>query len=289
MEMINFIADNPCVFYTIVAWLSLCIGSFLNVVIHRLPKILFNQWSQESHAFLYPNKSTPDIPKYTLSKPRSHCPKCDIQLRWYHNIPLISWVVLKGKCASCKTPISARYPFVELLTMVLSVAIAWKFGFTFTTLFAIIFTQITIALFFIDWDHMILPDRLVFPLIGLGLLVNTQSTFASPVFSIYGAVFGFMSLWSIYIIMKAITGREGMGYGDFKYLAAIGAWFGPLVLPKIFMISALSGLAFVVVAFIIGKIRKKDKEQNTEGADQNFKIPFGPHLAIAALITLFTL
>ena len=283
MEFLNFVEANPVVFYVLVGWLSLCVGSFLNVVIHRLPTMLNNYWRKECLQFLHPEDPLPDTPKYTLSQPASHCPKCEFKIRWYHNIPVFSWLALKGKCSGCKSRISARYPFVEALTMVLSLAVAFKFGFTLTTLFAIIFTHVTIAIFFIDFDHMIIPDRLVFPLIGLGLLINSQSLFVSPQMAIYGAVIGFLSLWIIYIIMKLLTGKEGMGYGDFKYLCAIGAWFGPLILHHIFIISALSALAFVVVACTIIHKMKGDTSQPMR------VIAFGPHLAIAAWIVLITL
>lgn len=281
MELLNFIEANPFIFYIIVGWLSLSIGSFLNVVIHRLPMILDSQWRTECNQYLHPNEITPPPPKITLSHPRSHCPKCNFQLRWYHNIPVFSWLALKGKCSSCNNPISVRYPCIELLTMTLSLAVAWKFGFTLTTLFALIFVQVSIALFFIDLDHMILPDRLVFPLIGLGLLINTQSVFVSPELSIYGAVFGFLSLWTIYIIMKLVTGKEGMGYGDFKYLAAIGAWFGPLTLHHIFVISAVMGLAVA-----IGSAIKMKKLGHSQGSQP---IAFGPYLVFAAIYLLFSL
>lgn len=281
MEFFEFLANNPFAYYAVVGLFSLLIGSFLNVVILRLPRILDNEWKYECHLYLYPDQEPPETPKLTLNHPRSHCVGCGNSLKWYHNIPVFSWLALKGKCGFCSSKISMRYPLIELLTAVLSVIVAIKFGFTYQALFGIIFTHISIALFFIDLDHQILPDRLVFPLIGLGLLVNSQSLFISPTLAIYGAIIGFMSLWVIYILMKFITGKEGMGYGDFKYLCAIGAWFGPLILHHIFIISAVSGIAYYIISLVIAG-RSTSSSAPTQ-------IAFGPHLAIAAWVVLITL
>lgn len=279
MNFLFLLETTPAVFYALVALLGLFVGSFLNVVIHRLPTILKQQWCIDCSTYLYPDDEPPKFEKYTLSHPRSHCPNCNATIRWYSNIPLVSWLLQKGKCRDCNQPISARYPLIEFLTMALSLAVAFKFGFSIQALFALIFVYVSIALFFIDAEHKLLPDRLVFPLIGLGLIINVKSVFVSPDMAILGVVIGFTSLWSIYIIMKLITGKEGMGYGDFKYLAAIGAWFGPLVIAPIFVYSAALGLFYVLGGFIARKIHGSENCRNPQ-------IAFGPFLVISAFIIM---
>ena len=270
-EVISFFQSNPSIFYICIAILGLCIGSFLNVVILRLPKMMAQEWRQECQLFLHPEQSVIDHDKLTLSHPASTCPNCQHRIRWYENIPVFSWFfLLRGKCSQCKTPISFRYPFVEIATMLCSVLVAFKFGVSVETLFGIIFTWILITLTGIDFDTQLLPDRLTYPLIGLGLAVNSYSLFATPTQAIWGCLLGFLSLWSVYIIFKLITGKVGMGHGDFKLLAALGAWLGPLHLPLIILLSSLVG---AIIGIILLKVTKENKP-----------FAFGPYLAIAGWI-----
>lgn len=278
--MIQTFKEVPLFFYFFVCYMSLCVGSFLNVVIYRLPLILNREWQIEASQILHPDQPEPAIEKVSLLFPKSHCPTCKSSIKWYYNIPVFGWIFLKGKCSECHSKISFRYPFVELLTGILGVMVAWKFGVTIYTLYALIFTYVLIALFFIDFDHKILPDRLVFPLIAMGLLVNTQTTFVSPTLAIYGAAIGFLSLWAIYIMFKFVTGKEGMGYGDFKLMCALGAWFGPLFMHYAFLIAAVSGLVFVIASTVIRKIKQDDQTPP-------LTIAFGPHIAIAGWLIMF--
>ena len=270
MQLIQLLQESATVFYFTVAFLGLCIGSFLNVVIYRLPKMMYQEWQLECHSFLHPEQEAPAQDTYTLSTPASTCPKCEHHIRWYENIPLISWLFLRAKCSQCKHPISIRYPLVELATMLCSLIIAYHFGATLETVFGLIFTWVLIALTGIDFDTQLLPDRLTYPLIGLGLAVNSYALYVSPSQAIWGSLFGFLSLWSVYILFKLLTGKEGMGYGDFKLLAALGAWMGPMMLPLIILLSSLVG---AVVGIILLKVTKENKP-----------FAFGPYLAIAGWI-----
>lgn len=279
-QLIQSFQDVPLFFYIFVMYMSLCVGSFLNVVIYRLPLILNQQWEVEAHHILHPDQLPPVKNKVSLLLPKSHCPSCKTSIKWYQNIPVFSWIFLKGKCGECKTKISIRYPFVEILTAVLGFMVALKFGVTLFTIYGLIFTYILIALFFIDLDHQILPDRLVFPLIAMGLLINAENAFVSPSYAIYGAAVGFFSLWLIYIVFKLITGKEGMGYGDFKLMCALGAWFGPLFIQNAFLIASISGLLFVVVSTMIRKIKNEDQAPQ-------LAVAFGPHIAIAGWLIMY--
>lgn len=270
MQFLQLLQENTAVFYLSIAFLGLCIGSFLNVVIYRLPRIMENEWQQECQAFLHPDQPIVTTEKFTLSTPASSCPHCQHKIRWYENIPLISWLLLKGKCSNCKQPISIRYPLVELGTMLCSLVIAYHFGPSIETVFGLIFTWILIALTGIDFDTQLLPDRLTYPLIGLGLSINSYAIFTSATQAIWGCLIGFLSLWIVYIIFKMITGKEGMGYGDFKLLAALGAWMGPLQLPLIILLSSFVG---AIIGIILLKVTK-----------ENRPFAFGPYLAIAGWI-----
>lgn len=270
-SLISLFNEMPTLLYVVVGILSLCVGSFLNVVIYRLPKILENEWKQEAHYILYPEQPIPQFPKFTLSLPASTCPKCKHHIRWYENIPVISWLILlRGKCSQCQLPISCRYPLVELATMLCSLAVVYVFGFSLAMCAGLIFTWILIALTGIDFDTQLLPDRLVFPLWGLGLAVNSVAMFISPVQTIWGSLIGFLSLWIVYILFKIFTGKEGMGYGDFKLLGALGAWLGVAQIPNILFISALIG------SLVGGYFLLKYKESRP--------FAFGPYLAIAGWI-----
>ena len=269
-ELIAYFIDNPTALYIAVGLLSLCIGSFLNVVIYRTPKMMEQEWRQDCHMFLHPEQAIIDESKLTLSKPASTCPKCHTEIRWYQNIPVISWLVLRGKCGSCQNPISIRYPLIELLTALASLVIVSVFGPTLQMLFGLLLTWMLIALTFIDFDTQLLPDRYTLTLAALGLGINSYAIYISPTFAIWGYIIGFLCLWIVYYLFKIITGKEGMGYGDFKLLAALGAWMGPLMLPLIVLLSSLVG---AIIGIILLKIRK-----------ENQPFAFGPYIAIAGWI-----
>ena len=269
-ELIAYFIDNPTALYIAVGLLSLCIGSFLNVVIYRTPKMMEQEWRQDCQMFLHPDQAIIDESKLTLSKPASTCPKCRTEIRWYQNIPVISWLVLRGKCGSCQTPISIRYPLIELLTALASLVIVSVFGPTLQMLFGLLLTWILIALTFIDFDTQLLPDRYTLTLAALGLGINSYAIYISPTSAIWGYIIGFLCLWIVYYLFKIVTGKEGMGYGDFKLLAALGAWMGPLMLPLIVLLSSLVG---AIIGIVLLKIRK-----------ENQPFAFGPYIAIAGWI-----
>lgn len=255
------------------AILGLCVGSFLNVVIYRTPLMLEQQWLHECQCLLNPYQHIEPEPAITLSRPASRCPHCGHFIRWYENIPVISWLILlRGKCSDCGTPISFRYPLVEIITAILSVLVIVKFGVTLKGGSALILTWVLIALTGIDFDKQLLPDRFTLPLAGLGLLVNTQSLFVSPTQAIWGYVIGFLCLWVVYQLFLLITGKEGMGYGDFKLLAGLGAWLGPMMLPLIILLSS-------VIGTIVGVILIKQSGESKPFA-------FGPYIAIAGMVAL---
>jgi len=269
-EFISYLINNPTALYLAVGLFSLCIGSFLNVVIYRTPKMMEQEWRTDCQLFLHPEQPIIDESKLTLSKPASTCPKCQTEIRWYQNIPVISWLALGGKCGSCKNPISIRYPLIELLTSVCSLVIVAVFGPTLQMLFGLLLTWILIALTFIDFDTQLLPDRYTLTLAALGLGINSYAIYTSPTSAIWGYIIGFLCLWIVYYLFKIITGKEGMGYGDFKLLAALGAWMGPLMLPLIVLLSSMVG---AIIGIILLKIRK-----------ENQPFAFGPYIAIAGWI-----
>ncbi|WP_180055490.1 MULTISPECIES: A24 family peptidase [unclassified Acinetobacter] len=256
--------------YIAVGIFSLCIGSFLNVVIYRTPKMMEQEWRTDCQLFLHPDQPIIDETKITLSTPASTCPKCKTPIRWYQNIPVISWIVLRGKCGSCQNPISSRYPLIELLTMVCALIVVAVFGPTIQMLFGLVLTYVLIALTFIDFDTQLLPDRYTLPLAALGLGVNSYAIYTSATSAIWGYIIGFLCLWIVYYLFKIITGKEGMGYGDFKLLAALGAWMGPFLLPLIVLLSSLVG---AIIGIILLKVRK-----------DNQPFAFGPYIAIAGWI-----
>ncbi|MEF1170889.1 A24 family peptidase [Vibrio sinaloensis] len=265
----------PWLFPTMATVFGLIIGSFLNVVIHRLPKIMEREWRQEC-AESFPEYNI-EAPKgtYNLSVPRSTCPKCHSPIRIIDNIPVVSWLLLRGKCRQCDNPISARYPLIELLSGGLSFVVSYQLGFSYFTLALLIFTFVLIAATCIDLDTMLLPDSLTLPLTWAGIaLALFQISPISLQDSVIGAMAGYLSLWSVYWLFKLATGKEGMGYGDFKLLAALGAWLGWQQLPMLILFSSLVGLVF-------GLIQLRLKRQ---GIDKAF--PFGPYLAIAGWISM---
>jgi leader peptidase (prepilin peptidase)/N-methyltransferase len=255
------------------AALGLVVGSFLNVVIHRLPKIIESQWQRAYAAFS--GESPLKEKRLSLAYPGSHCPHCNADIKPIQNIPIISYLVLRGKCASCETPISARYPLVEALTALLWVLCGAQFGVSNALAGAMLLTAALVVLTAIDLDHQLLPDSLTLPLLWAGLLLNIDSTFVSLQSAVLGAVFGYLCLWTVFWLFKMITGKEGMGYGDFKLLAALGAWFGLAALPTIVLLSSVVGAALGMALIVTGK------------QDRDTPMPFGPFLAGAGLIHLF--
>ncbi len=266
-------ATPGSVFPTAIAGLfGLMIGSFLNVVIHRLPKMM--QRESDNYVAHESGKPLPHTDRYNLVMPRSACPHCNHQIAAWENVPVISYLLLKGKCVKCKAPISARYPIVEVLTGALSALLVWRFGSGFAGLATLVFTYLLIAMTFIDADTQLLPDDLTFLLLWCGLLININGTFATLPEAVIGAAAGYLSLWSIYWIFKLATGKEGMGYGDFKLLAALGAWLGWKMLPVIVLLSSAVG-AVVGIALIVFAKHGRDNP-----------IPFGPYLAAAGMLAL---
>jgi len=275
-ETLDAIIATPWLAATLVAILGLCVGSFLNVVIYRLPRMMESEWRSDCSIILKDQLNRNHAPyvfeNMTLSKPASRCPSCAHKIRWFENIPLLSWIVLLGRCSACGTSIGIRYPVVELLTMLASLTVFFVFGPNIQMLCALGLTWALIALTGIDFDTQLLPDRITLPLAAAGLFVNAQSLFVSPTQAIWGYVLGFLVLWVVYILFKIITGKEGMGYGDFKLLAALGAWLGPMQLPLIILLSSFVG---AIIGLVLLKIRK-----------ENQPFAFGPYIAIAGWISL---
>jgi leader peptidase (prepilin peptidase)/N-methyltransferase len=273
MLLLDFLAGNVPGMALCALILGLLIGSFLNVVIYRLPKMLLSDWQTQAREIL-------NLPAETSSKtfnlilPNSSCPHCSHEIKSWENIPIISYLFLRGKCSACKAPISPRYPLIELSCGLLSAYIAWHFGFTWQTGAMLVLTWGLLAMSLIDADHQILPDALVLPLLWLGLIVNQFGLFTTPADALWGAIAGYLSLWSVYWLFKLVTGKEGMGYGDFKLLAMLGAWGGWQILPLTILLSSLVG---AVLGLIMLKLRN---------AETSTPIPFGPYLAIAGWIAL---
>ena len=274
--------ENPLLFAGSVFLLGLVIGSFLNVVIYRLPIILEREWQAQA-AELRPGTSHETTvvaigapARFTLSEPRSACPRCQTPIKAWQNVPVVSWLVLRGKCAACRAPISARYPLVELATGALSAWVAWHFGFGTNAACALLLTWTLIALTGIDLDHQILPDNMTLPLMWAGLLaavvigpVRGSPLPVSPIDAILGAAAGYSSLWLVFHAFRIVTGKEGMGYGDFKLFAALGAWLGWKLLPLIILLSAGTGAVLGISMILL------------RGRDRAAPMPFGPYLATA--------
>ncbi|HJY40672.1 MAG TPA: A24 family peptidase [Steroidobacteraceae bacterium] len=281
-ELAEIFQQVPAAWVAVVFILSLLVGSFLNVVIHRVPVMLEREWRAQAEQILQPDSHAKPAAqaKYNLVVPRSACPKCGAQITAAQNIPVISYLLLKGKCAKCAAKISARYPVVELGTAILSAVVAWKFGFVWYTAAALLLTWMLIALTGIDIDHQLLPDNMTLPLVWIGLLLSLAATLPSiglpvdPRSSIIGAIAGYLSLWSVYHAFRLLTGKEGMGYGDFKLFAALGAWLGWQMLLPIILLAAFTG---AVIGILMIALR---------GRDRNIPIPFGPYLAAAGWIAL---
>ncbi|MDC8830175.1 prepilin peptidase [Alteromonas gilva] len=273
-SVIDLCLSQPWFFYTLVGIVSLMVGSFLNVVIYRLPVMMERDWQREYQSYFSPDEPPVHTERFDLVKPDSTCPGCGHKIRFWENIPLISYALLGGQCSQCKTSISFRYPVVELLTALLSVWIAAHFGPSPEAFVGIVLTWLLVAMTFIDLDKMILPDQLTLPLLWIGLLASIYPVFVAPADAILGAAIGYLILWSIYWAFKLLTGKEGMGYGDFKLLAALGAFTGWQGLLMIILLSSFVGAVFGIVIML----RQK------QGKDM--AIPFGPYLAIAGWLTL---
>jgi len=270
MELLQ---SQPFILLLAAGLLGLIVGSFLNVLIYRLPKMMHAEWSMQCAELR--NEPVSELPRYNLMVPRSACPHCHHQITATENIPVLSWLMLRGKCSACKARISPRYPIVELVTGLLSVAVVWKFGATWQTLGGLIFVWALIALAFIDFDTSLLPDSITMPLIWLGLLFNLTANFTPLPQAVIGAVAGYLILWTIFWLFKLATGKEGMGYGDFKLLAAIGAWLGWELLPVTILLSSVVGTIVGIGMIVLIK------------HDRRVPIPFGPYLAGGGLVALF--
>lgn len=279
MDVIDAFRAQPWFFVGTVLVIGMMVGSFLNVVIHRLPKMMENDWRRQCVEFLHPEiaekAAESSAPSYNLVIPRSACPSCGHRISALENVPIFSYMFLRGKCSACKAPISIRYPIVELLTGLATAYAAWRFGVTWTTAFAILYIWALVALTFIDADTTLLPDDITLPLLWLGLLVNLGGTFIDAQSAIVGAVAGYLILWTVYWGFKLLTGKEGMGYGDFKLLAAIGAWLGWQMLPLVILLSAVVGTVVGIAGILL------------RGRERGAKLPFGPYLAAAGFIALF--
>ncbi|MDB5791964.1 MAG: prepilin peptidase [Massilia sp.] len=272
METLLFAAPASLAPALVAGLFGLLIGSFLNVVIHRVPKMM--QRESDNYVAHESGKELPHTERYNLMVPRSACPHCGHQIGAFENIPVLSWLALRGRCRKCKAPISPRYPAVELLTGLLSALLVWTFGSGVAGLATLLFAYLLIAMTFIDVDTQLLPDDLTFPLLWAGLLVNLDGSFVPLRDAVIGAAAGYLVLWAVYWLFKLVTGKEGMGYGDFKLLAALGAWLGWAMLPTIILLSSVVG-ALVGISLIVFAKRGRDKP-----------IPFGPYLAAAGMIAL---
>lgn len=273
MDILDFWRSNIMVFVGCVVVLGLLVGSFLNVVVYRLPKMLMRDWRNQAREVLeMPAQDTSEI--FNLILPHSSCPHCGHEIKPWENIPIVSWLFLRGKCSGCQQSISARYPLVELACGLLSGVIAWHYGVSWEALAMLVLTWGLLSMSLIDADHQILPDALVLPLLWLGLILNSFALFTSLSDAVWGAIIGYMSLWSIFWLFKLITGKEGMGYGDFKLLAMLGAWGGWQVLPLTILLSSVVG---AVLGVIILRLQHNSYSN---------PIPFGPYLALAGWIAL---
>ena len=273
LPLITVFQQNPTLWLTAAAVFSLLIGSFLNVVIGRLPKAMHKEWQQDCRLLLELDEepeqpSSPAIA--SIAWPASHCPSCETPLKPWHNLPVISYLFLKGQCAFCNVRISPRYPAVELLTAILGLGVAWALGPSLSGLLGLVLVYFLVAMSFIDLDHKLLPDQLTLPLLWMGLVANAFGVFTSLESALWGAVAGYMSLWSVYWSFRLATGKHGMGYGDFKLLAALGAWLGWQALPMIVLMAAVTGI-------IVGILLRFRKEKSDP------QMPFGPFLSVGGL------
>ncbi len=279
MDLLNLLAQHPPLLIGTVFLFGLLIGSFINVVAYRLPVMMDRDWRRQCLEYLHPDEPVAEGERFDLITPRSRCPSCGHRITALENIPVLSYLFLRGACSACGTRISPRYPIVEFATALLSAVVAWKFvqdggGWGWPLAAALIFTWALIALSLIDFDHKLLPDAITLPLLWLGLLLSLGGVFTDMRSSIIGAAAGYLSLWSVYQLFRLLTGKEGMGFGDFKLLAAIGAWLGWQALPVTILLSSLVGAVVGVTLILI------------RGRDRNIPIPFGPYIAAAGWLAL---
>lgn len=290
MILLDLLQQSPTLLLVLVGIVGLLVGSFLNVVIYRLPVMMHRSWQKECTAYLASHANEQDsggAPEdhelikpeeeqepFNLVLPLSRCPHCHTAIKPYHNIPVFSYLFLRGRCAYCQAPIAIRYPLIEALTGVCSVVVAWKLGFGAPLLWGLLLTWVLITLSFIDFDQQLLPDSITLPMLWLGLFLSEFTIFTPTDSSIIGAIAGYLSLWSVYQLFKLVTGKEGMGYGDFKLLAMLGAWLGWQFLPLIVLLSSLVGAVFGVSMIVFARHERGNP------------IPFGPYLAIAGWIAL---
>ena len=275
MPLIAYLQNTPVAFYILACIFGLVVGSFLNVVIYRLPIMLERDWKQQCRILL--NLETADADKsdeFNIVRPRSRCPHCGHQISAFENIPVFSYLALGGKCSACKTTISMRYPIIEILAGLLALFCAWHYGFGLQALLAILLSWALLTLSVIDIDHQLLPDDIILPLMWVGILANMFGTFTDIYSSLFGVMAGYTVLWTVYILFKIATGKEGMGHGDFKLLAMLGGWLGWQMLPLIILLSSLVG-ALAGLGLIFFKHHDRGKP-----------IPFGPYLAVAGWIAL---
>ena len=284
MSLLNVLRNEPAILALVCTLAGLLVGSFLNVVIHRLPKMLEREWDSQAADLLEQRDMAQPAAKlrlgtekaaYNLVTPPSTCPHCGHRIRAHENVPILSYLFLRGRCSGCKARISIRYPIVEAVSGIVAGYIGWRFGLTLTMAGALIFAWSLIALTIIDIDTQLLPDDITLPLLWLGLLVNLIGGFVPLQSAVVGAVVGYLSLWSIYWLFKLTTGKEGMGYGDFKLLGAIGAWLGWKMLPAVILLSSLVGAVVGISLIVFAR------------HGRNTPIPFGPYLAVAGLIAMF--
>ncbi len=274
MESFDYLISSPILFSTVVGLVGLLVGSFLNVVIYRLPVMMQQNWRRDCQEYLGVDADMASNEPFNLVLPLSRCPACNTHIKPYQNIPVISYIFLRGKCAQCAHAISLRYPIIEAFTAIMSFMIAWHFGFSPQSGFALLLTWSLIALSFIDIDHHLLPDSITLPILWLGLFLSVFDLFADSHSSIIGAVAGYLALWCVFHLFKLLTGKEGMGYGDFKLLSLFGAWLGWQSLPAIILLSSLVGAVMGIAMIVFSR------------HDRNTPIPFGPYLAAAGWIAL---
>ncbi len=276
MAFFQLLAHYPVLLVAFLVVIGLLVGSFLNVVIYRLPVMMNRDWERECREFLNTdgNEEESIEEPFNLATPNSHCPSCDHQIKVWENIPVISFIFLRGRCSQCRTSISLRYPAIEVVTAMLAVSCGLVLGASWPLLGALVLSWTLLALSMIDFDHQLLPDQITLPLLWVGLLANFFGTFTTLESAVLGAMCGYLALWSVYWLFKLATGREGMGYGDFKLLAALGAWLGWQMIPMILLLSSLVGAIFGVTAILIG------------GHERSKPIPFGPYLAAAGWLAL---
>ena len=275
MQQLDNLLTNPYLLTALASLIGLLVGSFLNVVIYRLPIMMQRNWRKECADYLQLDSDETTVQEtFNLAVPLSRCPDCNTPIKPHENIPVLSYLLLKGRCAACNQPIAVRYPLVEAFTATLSALVAWHFGYSPQTVFALVLTWSLIALSFIDIDHQLLPDNITLPVLWLGLFLSLFSLFTDAHAGIIGAIVGYGVLWAVYQLFKLATGKEGMGYGDFKLLALFGAWLGWQYLPVIILLSSLVGAVIGVTMIVFGN------------RDHNSPIPFGPYLAAAGWIAL---